>query len=307
MSERFDFHTHTRVSDGSLTPTELVERAAANKVTGFALTDHDTVGGIAEARAAGAARGIEVIAGIEISVSENDGKRGLHVLGLGIDDESPALLARLDQLQRGREGRAARIVAHLQRAGIDITLAQVEVESGGGTIGRPHVARALVAVGACADVEDAFAKFLRRGKAAFEPNTALSAGEAIALVHAAGGVAVLAHPPLSAGADGPGGLAAFVERLLPLGLDGLELWHPSHKATTVRKLGRIARAHGLLETGGSDFHGADRPDVEIGRGRFNKLHVGRNVRDALELRISQRRAALGLTATGGESNLGRPV
>ena len=214
MSERFDFHTHTRVSDGSLTPTELVERAAANKVTGFALTDHDTVGGIAEARAAGAARGIEVIAGIEISVSENDGKRGLHVLGLGIDDESPALLARLDQLQRGREGRAARIVAHLQRAGIDITLAQVEVESGGGTIGRPHVARALVAVGACADVEDAFAKFLRRGKAAFEPNTALSAGEAIALVHAAGGVAVLAHPPLSAGVDGPGGLAAFVERLL---------------------------------------------------------------------------------------------
>jgi 3',5'-nucleoside bisphosphate phosphatase len=307
VSERFDFHTHTRVSDGSLTPTELVERAAANKVTGFALTDHDTVGGVAEARAAAAAHGIELMAGIEISVSENDGKRGLHVLGLGIDDASPALLGRLDELQRGREGRAARIVAHLQRAGIDITLAQVETESGGGAIGRPHVARALVAVGACKDVDDAFTKFLRRGKVAFEPNTALSAGEAIALVHAAGGVAVLAHPPLSAGVDGPGGLAAFVERLLPLGLDGLELWHPSHKATTVRKLGRIARAHGLLETGGSDFHGADRPDVEIGRGRFNKLHVGRAVRDALELRIAQRRAALGLTAPGGESNLGRPV
>ena len=307
MSERWDFHTHTRVSDGSLSPTELVERAAANRVTGFALTDHDTVDGVAEARAAGVVRGIEVWAGIELSVSENEGKHSLHVLGLGIDDTSPALRARLDELMRGREGRAARIVGHLQRAGIEITLAQVETESGGGAIGRPHVARALVAVGACKDVDDAFVKFLRRGKVAFEPNTALSAGEAIGLVHAAGGVAVLAHPPLSAGVDGPGGLVAFVERLLPLGLDGLELWHPSHKATTVRKLARIARAHGLLETGGSDFHGADRPDVEIGRGRFNKLRVGREVRDALALRIDQRRAARELTATGPQSNLGRPV
>lgn len=307
MSERWDFHTHTRVSDGSLSPTELVERAAANKVTGFALTDHDTVDGIAEARAAGALHGVEVWAGIELSVSENEGKRSLHVLGLGIDDASPALRGRLDELQRGREARAARIVAHLQRAGIDIALAQVEAESGGGAIGRPHIARVLVALGACADVEDAFTRFLRRGKVAFEPNPVLSASDAIALVHAAGGAAVLAHPPLSSGVDGPGGLVAFVERLVPFGLDGLELWHPSHKATTVRKLGRIARAHGLLETGGSDFHGADRPDIEIGRGRGNKLRVGREVRDALELRIAKRRAELELTAPGGESNLGRPV
>ena len=307
MSERWDFHTHTRVSDGSLSPAELVERAAANRVTGFALTDHDTVEGVAEARAAGAARGIEVWAGIELSVSEDDGKRGLHVLGLGIDETCLELRARLDELQRGREGRAARIVAHLQRAGIAITLAQVEAESGGGAIGRPHVARALVAVGACTDVEDAFTRFLRRGKPAFEPNTAFSAREAIALVHAAGGAAVLAHPPLSAGVDGPGGLAAFVERLVPFGLDGVELWHPSHKATTVRRLARIAHAHGLLTTGGSDFHGDDRPDVEIGRGRGNKLRVGRDVRDALELRVARRRAERGLTGSGAESNLGRPV
>lgn len=292
MSERWDFHTHTRVSDGSLSPSELVERAAKNQVAGFALTDHDTVDGVAEARAAGARLGIEVWAGIELSVSEDDGKRALHVLGLGIDETCPALRARLAELRLGREDRASRIVVHLQRAGVDIALAQVEAESDGGTIGRPHVARALVAVGACTDVEDAFARFLRRGKPAFEPNPSFSAREAIALVHAAGGAAVLAHPPLSAGVDGPGGLAAFVERLVPLGLDGVELWHPSHKATTVRRLGKIARAHGLLATGGSDFHGADRPDVEIGRGRFNKLRIGREVRDALAERVAQRRAAL---------------
>ena len=109
------------------------------------------------------------------------------------------------------------------------------------------------------------------------------------------------------GSTRPGGLVAFVERLLPLGLDGLELWHPSHKATTVRKLGRIARAHGLLETGGSDFHGADRPDVEIGRGRFNKLHVGRDVREALELRIVAAARGAGFDRHRGRGNLGRPV
>jgi len=190
---------------------------------------------------------------------------------------------------------------------VAISLDDVARHSAGGALGRPHVARALVELGVVPDVDEAFVRWLRRGRPAYEPNAEVSAREAIELVHAAGGVAVLAHPPLSSGVDGPGGLVAFVERLVPLGLDGLELWHPSHKATTVRKLGRIARAHGLLETGGSDFHGADRPDVEIGRGRGNKLRVGREVRDALALRIDQRRAARELTATGPQSNLGRPV
>jgi 3',5'-nucleoside bisphosphate phosphatase len=306
VSERFDFHTHTCVSDGSLTPTELVRRAEANRVIGFAVTDHDTVDGIAEARAEGERRGIEVLGGIELSVSEADGSRAMHILGLGLDDPTP-LRARLEALRRSREERAARIVAHLQRNGIALELSAVESQAAGGAIGRPHVARALVELGAVRDVDEAFTRWLRRGRPAFEPNAQLSAREAIEMVHEAGGVAVLAHPPLSSGVDSPGGLVAFVERLVPLGLDGLEVWHPSHKPTVARRLRRIAAANGLLETGGSDFHGADRPDVEVGRGRGGKLHIGREVRDALERRLVERRARASLTPSRCGSNLGRPV
>jgi len=306
VSERFDFHTHTCVSDGSLTPAELVRRAAANGVTGIAVTDHDTVDGIAEARAEGERCGIEVLGGIELSVNEADGSRAMHILGLGLEDPAP-LRARLEALRRSREERAARIVGHLRRNGVALELAAVEAQAAGGAVGRPHVARALVELGAVRDVDEAFTRWLRRGRPAFEPNAELSAREAIEMVHAAGGVAVLAHPPLSGGVDSPGGLAAFVERLVPLGLDGLEIWHPSHKPTVARRLRRIAAAHGLLETGGSDFHGADRPDVEVGRGRGGKLRIGRDVRDALERRLVERRARAGLTPSGCRSNLGRPV
>ena len=305
MSERFDFHTHSTVSDGSLSPVELVQRAAHNGVRGLALTDHDTVLGVAEARVEGERAGVEVLGGIELSVSEDGGTRALHLLGLGVDEREPRLCARLAELHGARETRAARMVDRLRAAGIEIELSLVEAQAGSGTVGRPHVARALVALGAARDVEDAFARFLSRGRPAFEPNAALSAREAIELVHGAGGVAVLAHPPLSAGVDAPGGLDAFVERLVPLGLDGLEVWHPNHKSTQQRRLRRLAAAHGLLETGGSDFHGADRPEIDVGRGRAGKLHVGRDVRDALEARLAVRRREL--TLSGGGSNLARPV
>jgi predicted metal-dependent phosphoesterase TrpH len=307
VSERFDFHAHTTVSDGSLSPIELVRRAQENRVTGFALTDHDAVDGVAEARAEGEKLGIEVLGGIELSVNEAEGTRAMHILGLGIDDMHAGLRARLVELRAARAGRAARIVSHLQAAGVSITLAAVEAQAAGGTLGRPHVARALVAAGAARDTEEAFARWLRRGRPAYEPNTELSARAAIELVHAAGGVAVLAHPPLSSGVDAPGGVAAFIERLVPLGLDGIEVWHPSHKSTVTRRLRRIAAAHGLLETGGSDFHGEDRPDVELGRGRGGKLRIGRDVRDALEARWRVRRAEAGLTTSPTGSNLGRPV
>ena len=307
MSERFDFHAHTTVSDGSLSPVELVRRAQANRVTGFALTDHDAVDGVAEARAEGERLGVEVLAGIELSVNEAGGSRAMHILGLGLDETHAGLRAQLTELRAGRIGRAARIVSHLQAAGVSITLAEVEAQAAGGALGRPHVARALVAAGAARDPEDAFARWLRRGRPAYEPNTELSARAAIELVHAAGGVAVLAHPPLSAGIDAPGGVAAFIERLLPFGLDGIEVWHPSHKSTVTRRLRRIAAAHGLLETGGSDFHGEDRPDVELGRGRGGKLRIGREVRDAFEARWRARRDAAGLTHSPTGSNLRGPV
>ncbi len=306
MSERFDFHTHTLASDGSLTPVELVRAAAANRVTAFALTDHDTTAGIAEAQAEGQRLGIEVIAGIELSVSELEGARSLHVLGLGISTADPALRARLEIAHDARRTRAARMVSRLQELGIGIDLARVEAIAAGGSVGRPHIARALVELGVCRDADEAFVKYLRRGRPAYEPYAALAAREAIDLVHDAGGVAVLAHPPLSSGIDAPGGIEAFVERLLPFGLDGLEIWHPGHRPGQIRRLRRLAREHNLLETGGSDFHGEDRPGIEIGRGRAGALHIGRPIYEAFRERLMTRRAALELTDSGAESNLGRP-
>ncbi|MEX2206092.1 MAG: PHP domain-containing protein [Myxococcota bacterium] len=306
MSERYDFHTHTVASDGSLTPTELVRAAAANGVTGFALTDHDTIDGIAEAQAEASRLGIELIPGIEISVNEQDGARSLHVLGLGLSPEHPLLRTRLGHARHERRTRAARMVARLQEAGVAIELADVEAIAAGGSVGRPHLARALVDLGVCRDADEAFVKYLRRGRPGYEPYAAFSAREAIELVHGAGGVAVLAHPPLSGGVDAPGGIEAFVERLLPDGLDGLEIWHPGHKPGQIRRLRRLAREHDLLETGGSDFHGEDRPGIEIGRGRAGGLRIGRPVYDAFRARLDARRAARELTLSGPESNLGRP-
>jgi len=306
MSERYDFHTHTIASDGSLTPTELVRAAAANGVTGFALTDHDTTDGIAEAQVEANRLGIELIAGIEISVNEQDGARSLHVLGLGLSPDDPVLRTRLAVARHERRTRAARMVTRLQEAGVAIELGDVEAIAAGGSVGRPHLARALVDLGVCRDADEAFVKYLRRGRPGYEPYAAFSAREAIMLVHGAGGVAVLAHPPLSSGVDAPGGIEAFVERLLPDGLDGLEIWHPGHKPGQIRRLRRLAREHDLLETGGSDFHGEDRPGIEIGRGRAGGLRIGRPVYDAFRARLEPRRAARELTPSGAEGNLGRP-
>lgn len=289
--ERFDFHTHSDVSDGSLAPAEVVREAAAAGVVAFALTDHDTVDGIAAAQAEGRARGVEVIAGIELSVSEREGARALHVLGLFLDPEHAGLRARLAAAHEARARRGAAIVAKLRESGVAIELAAVQRIAGAGSLGRPHVARALVDAGVCRDADEAFEKWLRRGRPAYVPNSAFSAREAIELVHAAGGVAVLAHPPLSSGVDAPGGLEGFVESLIPLGLDGVEVWHPNHRPGSIKRLRKVARNYGLVETGGSDFHGEDRPDVKLGRGRANGLRVGRDVYEALAARAKSIRTA----------------
>jgi predicted metal-dependent phosphoesterase TrpH len=214
--ERFDFHAHSNVSDGSLSPTDVVREAAAAGVVAFALTDHDTIDGIAEAQAAGRALGVEVIAGIELSVSERDGARSLHVLGLHLDPDEPRLRARLAEAHDARGQRAARIVEALRAHGVALELEHVQRIAGDGSIGRPHVARALVEIGACRDPDDAFTRWLRRGKPAYVPNSAFSARG-----HRAGarrrGVAVLAHPPPVRRGHARR-LEAFVESLVPLGL-----------------------------------------------------------------------------------------
>jgi len=278
-----DLHTHSDRSDGTLSPGELLDAAARAGVTALALTDHDTSAGTAEAQARGLELGVEVLAGIELSVSENDGARQMHILGYGIDPTHPGLEAETGRLRSERVERGRRIVEKLRACGLDLDYAEVEAHARG-SVGRPHVARVLVDRGYCRNADDAFARYLRRGCAGFVASPGFSAKGAIELIHAAGGVASLAHPPLSAGIDAPGGLASFVSRLVLLGLDALEVDHPSHSASQRRKLRRLVREHDLVATGGSDFHGATRPAIRLGRGRGD-LALGRDVYDALLERI----------------------
>jgi predicted metal-dependent phosphoesterase TrpH len=261
----FDLHVHSDLSDGTWSTEQLVTDAAARGLSGFALTDHDETCGIAEARQHAAPLGLEVLAGVEISVSEDDGNRQLHLLALGFDLDDGALCERLEQQRRGRLERGERIVGLLRKAGVVVDLARVLEIAGRGAIGRPHVARALVEVGACSSENQAFAQYLRRGRPAFVAAPGLGSREAIELIHGAGGLAVLAHPPLSIGVDAAGGLDTFVGNLAMLGLDGLEVSHPSHKRQTRKRLRRLARLHDLVTTAGSDFHGSARPGVVLGQ------------------------------------------
>jgi predicted metal-dependent phosphoesterase TrpH len=241
-----DLHTHSTASDGAASPGELAARAAAAGLVAIALTDHDTVDGVTAARTAGAAIGIEVIAGIELSASEGD--QEVHLLGLHLSSIAP-IAAKLDELRLARSRRAETIVGVLRAAGIPVTLEAVLVEAGTGAIGRPHVARALIAGGWVRDQREAFERYLGAGRPANVAKQRLSVSEAIAMVHAAGGVAVVAHP-------GRDGTRERLEALQAAGVDGVEVRHPSHSAEDVARLGALAAHLGLLPSGGSDWHGA---------------------------------------------------
>ncbi|MEA3201870.1 MAG: 3,5-nucleoside bisphosphate phosphatase [Thermoplasmata archaeon] len=271
----FDLHAHSTVSDGTLPPAEVVARAAEAGLEGMALTDHDHVGGVAEAQATGRRLGIEVIAGVELSAE--DAQAGeLHLLGYFVDPNDAALLARLAELRDMRARRGAAMVERLRAAGVPITLAEVEREvAPGAALGRPHVARVLVAKGHATSIQDVFDRWLAEGRPGYVPKERLSPQDAIALVHAAGGVAVLAHAVTVDEPEREG----LVRRLAAMGLDGLEVAHSKHGEQERATLAAWAQAWGLVATGGSDFHGANKPGVALG-----SVRVGREVVDALRTR-----------------------
>ncbi len=307
MSWLCDLHAHSTVSDGILGPAELVRRARRSEVELLALTDHDDVAGIRQACAQAEELGLELLPGIELSVSEEPGERQMHILGLGIDPEAPLLLERVVEFRRTRLERGARIVEQLNQQGVPIRFERVREIAQDGSMGRPHVARALVEAGICSSPNDAFARFLRRGRPGYVARDGLDAADAISLIHVAGGIASLAHPPRSLGVNAAGGLETFVGRLVQLGLDALEVYHPSHKPREEKRLRRLARAHDLVATGGSDFHGDEQPEIELGRGRGG-LRLNRRFYDAIRARlIERRRAAVKLTPSGPTGNLARPV
>lgn len=245
-NQTVDLHAHTTASDGAATPTALVERARAAGLVAVALTDHDTVEGVAEARAAGARVGIAVIVGVELSATDRD--QEVHVLGLHLEDTRP-LEPLLADLRGARWRRANAMVGALRALGVPLSLDAVLAEAGTGAVGRPHVARALIAGGWVRDQRDAFDRYLGAGRPANIAKQRLPLAAAIGIVHAAGGVAVWAHP-------GRDGTRARLEALQAEGLDGVEVRHPGHSAEDMARLGALADHLQLVPSGGSDWHGA---------------------------------------------------
>jgi len=241
-----DLHTHTTFSDGTLTPTQLVEHARAVGLKAIAITDHDAVEGVPEGELAGSARGILVVPGVEIN-TDIPGTE-VHIPGYFVDVRAEALCEALRNLREGRVRRAERMVERLHSNGVPVALERVlAIANGVGAVGRPHVARAIVEAGWAENIGDAFEKYLKPGRAAYVPRQRFTPEEAIAVVRDAGGVPVLAHP----------GASACDERIpewVRAGLRGLEVDHPQHGPEQVTHYRRLARDLGLVATAGSDFH-----------------------------------------------------
>lgn len=243
-----DLHLHTTASDGRSSPEQLVRTAAAAGITTLAVTDHDTTAGVAAARVAAGAVGVEVVMGIEIT-AVLDG-RDVHILGYFFDDTYPELVTFLAAQREDRRRRVDAIVERLTALGapVDYRAIAKQAEDSHKAIGRPAIARALVAAGHARDVQDAFDRFLADGRPAFISRQGAPPGEVIALLKRAGGVASFAHP-------GKLGLDAVLPGLAAAGLTGLEVFHPDHDADAVQKYSAIAAALNLTPTGGSDYHG----------------------------------------------------
>jgi 3',5'-nucleoside bisphosphate phosphatase len=243
--EFVDLHTHSTASDGARSPTEVVRAARAAGLAALALTDHDSIAGVAAAREEGGRIGLRVVTGVELSAVEDDVET--HMLGLHLS-ELDALEQRLVELRAMRVNRAQRIVQRLNAIGVTISFESVLRHAGTGAVGRPHIARAMVAGGWAGDLREAFERYLGNGKTAYVPKENLALAEAIQLIQRAGGIAVLAHP----GALTRDRAAA----LTALGLDGLEILHPSHSWEDSRRLDAFASEFNLVRSGGSDWHGA---------------------------------------------------
>lgn len=243
---RADLHSHTTASDGSLTPAELVAEALRVGLGAVGICDHDSVDGVDPARSAAAGTGLLVVPGVEINTTYDSLE--VHVLGYYIRPADPDLAELLARLRHERQNRVRRIVQRLEQAGFPVRLERVLELSGEGAVGRPHVARALVEAGYAASEGEAFANLLVPGKPGYVERYKVTPREAVQAILAAGGVPVLAHPGLV-------GRDELISDLAVAGLMGLEVYHTDHSPEQSHRYLALARRHGLLVTGGSDYHG----------------------------------------------------
>jgi predicted metal-dependent phosphoesterase TrpH len=280
-----DLHTHSTVSDGSEPPGRIPELAARAGCRAVALTDHDSLRGLAEAAIVAAGLGLELVAGCEVSCRKPTAPGGakvtgsVHVLCYFVEEGEGPLQDELGALRADRRARNRALVGRLAELGVPVSWDEVVAEAGGEEgVGRPHFARVLVRYGAAQDIDDAFERWLADDRPAYVPKARLGADVVARLARASGGVAVLAHP-LSLGLAPPA-LAAIVDELAEAGLSGIEAVYGSYLPDERRMLADLARRAGLVATGGSDFHGTFKPDLSVGVGRGD-LHVPDDTLSAL--------------------------
>lgn len=274
---RCDLHMHSTCSDGSLSVADLVDAVHASGVSTFALTDHDTVFGLAEASSRAQELGLTLVTGVEISTRFE--ALELHILGYGFDPTHPLLIEKLDAQREARVNRIPALVARLNELGVPLTVEDVYQVAGNANPGRPHVARAMVLRGFVRDVDDCFRRYLGDTAPGNVQKKVPTPAEAITWIHAAGGKAVWAHP-LARNLQRQGGIDRLARELCAQGLDGLEEVHPAQDGNSRRRIRKAARELGLKVTGGSDFHGDATPGITIGRGRGHD-EVPLSVLDAL--------------------------
>ncbi|MCK6438588.1 MAG: PHP domain-containing protein [Planctomycetes bacterium] len=261
---RADLHSHTTASDGVLLPAELVREAAARGLTHIAISDHDTLAGIAPAQQAAHDHGIDVIPAIEVTC--RSGEQEIHVLGLCIDANSADLIAFAGMVRRARYERYVAMVERLRDVcGLADLTVEAAVPVKEGSLGRPELARMLLEMKYVGRLQEAFDMWLGKGKPAFVPNSAPDVSEALAAIHGAGGASILAHCGLYR--DGE----ALAARLLDQGLMGIEVFHPDHSVSRQERLLALARERKALVSGGADFHEHDSPKAK----HFGRVYVGR--------------------------------
>lgn len=260
---RIDLHLHTTHSDGSLRPSDVLALARQANVSALAITDHDITTGIPEAMATGEILGIEVIPGVEIS--SFDGKSELHILGYCVRWQDAAFNQRLATLRESRHRRNPLIIERLREAGLDVTYEEVRALAGTESVGRPHIAQLLMQKKYVTSAKEAFDRYLAEGRLAYVARELPTPAEAISWIREAKGVAVLAHPTWVK--ESGEGLRTCVTTLKEAGLGGIEVHYSTHSKSQTAGYLDLAHRLDLLITGGSDFHGLTKPDIEVGSGR----------------------------------------
>ncbi len=259
-----DLHTHTTASDGTMSPTELVKLAADIGLEAIAITDHDTFQGVPEALEAGRKYGVEVIPGTELSLESPEGAGWIHMVGLWLPEEAPELQKALDWVIEGRANRNHEIVDKLRKLGVNTSYEAIAARAGG-TVGRPHFAQELLALGVVSSIDEAFKVWLGDNGRAYVPKRKLTPQQALPILNNIGATSILAHP--FALNLGYAETERVVKDLVALGMDGMEVYYPEHSDADTKAYGEMADRLGLLWSGGSDFHGTNKPKIALGKGK----------------------------------------